>query len=775
MNMSALDPTADLAWKIAAAEAGEGRHVRILPAHLLIGLLSFDKVASLAQPGGNLTPELLNTVAEERDAIERSLMRSGAAPALRRQLRKRVGLGGFQHGSTKISRNPAVKAAFTRAAALAGGAATRARHLLAALLEGNDPLVLDVLAAEGIDPAHWRKALLDGAETEKAQAYLDRFGRDLTRLAEQKALGPVIGRRTEILQIVQTLARSSKNNPLLVGEAGVGKTAIVEALALRAVAGKEAQVLGGKRIIELNMGALLGGTQYRGELEERLQRIMEEVRAQPEVIVFIDEIHTVVGAGRVSGGGADAANLMKPALARGDFCCIGATTPEEYQRYIESDAALERRFEKIQIGEPSRAETLEILRGLRPRWEEHHAVRLGDAALEAATDLAVRFDLDHRLPDKAIDLIDKAAARTRLPALSMQAPESEAAPLPKVSLDEVTPLHVAQVLAEKHGLPLELVAEGLSGLRRSRMLDLETKLRAEVVGQDPAIARICRRLQLAYAGLGREHGPLAVFLLLGPSGVGKTETAIQLARNLFEGEQSLIRLDMSEYMESHSISRLIGAPPGYVGHDEEGQLTSRLRTRPHSLVLLDEIEKADPGVFDLFLQVFDAGRITDSKGRTADARQALFVMTSNLGAGGVALGFRGSEATREDEREELRKHFRPEFLNRIDEIVHFEALTETSAQEIVRHLLARIGERLRNQHGVSLSASGEAEGFLVERGWSATLGARELARTVERFVQAPLSSLILDGKIRRSLSWRLVYDEGGLYVVPDERPSAEEA
>jgi ATP-dependent Clp protease ATP-binding subunit ClpC len=767
--MSALDPTADLAWKVAAAEAGEGRHERILPAHLLIGLLSLDKVAHSAASGGNLTPGLLQTVAEERDLIADSLTRNGgAAPSLRRKLRRRIGLGGFQHGSMKISRSPAAREAFGRAAALAGGRATCGRHLLAALLEGDDPLVREVLAGEGIDPARWRRALLDGGEAGRPLPYLDRFGRDLTRLAEQKALGPVIGRRTEILQVVQTLARSSKNNPLLVGEAGVGKTAIVEALALRAVAGKEAQVLGGKRIIELSMGALLGGTQYRGELEERLQRIMEEVRAHPEIIVFIDEIHTVVGAGRVGGGGVDAANLMKPALARGDFCCIGATTPEEYQRYIESDAALERRFEKIPVGEPSREETLEILRGLRLRWEEHHAVRLSDPALEAAADLALRFDLDHRLPDKAIDLIDKAAARVRLPALSMQAPALDAGPLRgSTLLDEVTPLHVAQVLAEKRGLPLELVAEGLSGLRRSRVLDLAGELRAEIVGQDAAVARVCRRLQLAYAGLGRERGPLAVFLFLGSSGVGKTEMAVLLARSLFEGEQGFIRLDMSEYMESHSVSRLIGAPPGYVGHDEEGQLTSRLRTRPHSLVLLDEIEKAHTAVFDLFLQLFDAGRITDSKGRTADARQALFVMTSNLGAGGAALGFRGSDAAIENERDDLRKHFRPEFLNRIDEIVHFESLAETHALEIVRRLLARIGERLRNQHGVSLSTSGEAERFLVQQGWSAALGARELARAVERFVQVPLSALILDGKISRSPAWRVAYDEGGLYVVPE--------
>ena len=443
---------------------------------------------------------------------------------------------------------------------------------------------------------------------------LDRFGRDLTALARKGELGPIIGRRREILAVLQALARSSKNNPVLVGEAGVGKTAIVEAIAMRAAEGKDPAVLGGKRIVELSVGALLGGTEYRGAFEERVQGVIAEARAHPEVIVFIDELHALVGAGRVGQGGLDAANLLKPPLARGELRCIGATTIEEYRRFVESDPALERRFEKVLVEEPDRDETLEILRGLRPGLERHHGVSLPDETLAAAVDLSVRFEPDRKLPDKAIDLVDKAAARTRLPMLSLLRPtgarEGGVAP----EAPPVTPVIVARVLAEKRRLPLDIVTETLDTGIGSRLLALEGFLRERVLGQEEAIARVSRRLRLAFASPQGRRGPMAVLLFLGPSGVGKTETARLLAEHLFGSASGMIRIDMSELMEEHSVSKLIGSPPGYVGHEDEGQLTGAIRTKPHALLLLDEVEKAHPRVLDLFLQLFDEGRLDRLEG-----------------------------------------------------------------------------------------------------------------------------------------------------------------
>ncbi len=460
--------------------------------------------------------------------------------------------------------------------------------------------------------------------------YLNQYGDDLTRKAREGRIHQVIGRRDETLLIIQTLARRSKNNPVLVGEPGVGKTAIVENLAIRAVQGKD-PVLAGQRIVELNMGMLVSGTKYRGEFEERLTKILEELSSVPNIILFIDEIHTVVGAGS-AGGSSDAANILKPALARGNLKCIGATTIAEYRRYIEKDAALERRFEKIIINEPSRDEALEILKGIKSEYEKHHNIRISNKALEAAVDLSIRFDSDHRLPDKAIDLLATAASKTELPMLSMG---PDAARQPKIQGQdgsEVTENTIAQVLSEKINVPFEVIFGKTQTGESSQLLELEAKIKKELIGQDKAVEQVCQRLQMAYAGLGRRRGPLAVFIFLGPSGVGKTELARLLAAYLLGSESDMIRIDMSEYMEEHSVAKLIGSPPGYVGHEEEGQLTGKLRTKPHAVVLFDEVEKAHSRVFDLFLQLFDEGRLTDSKGRTVDAANAIFIMTSNISA-----------------------------------------------------------------------------------------------------------------------------------------------
>jgi ATP-dependent Clp protease ATP-binding subunit ClpC len=726
---------------------------------------------------------------EEIDAVDREAIASEVevlaatlerlnleAATLRRRLRGLTGVGDTNHHGRPVSRTPECKDAFRRAKEVAGGSIT-ALALLVSLLERSDDAIRAALGKSDVSPAMLRDELLKidlrevGAGNEKTSTpTLDQFGRDLTRLAVSGKLGPVIGRRHELLLLLQTLARRSKNNPVLVGDAGVGKTAIVEALAIRAAAGKDKAVLDGKRIVELNMGALLAGTKYRGEFEKRLTHILSEVKRNPNVVIFIDEIHTVMGAGGGSDQPLDAANMLKPALARGELRCIGATTPAEYRRHIEADPALERRFEKVLVGEPTREETLEILRGLKPKWEEHHQVRILDESLEAAVDLSLRFDTEHRLPDKAIDLVDKAAARTRVPILSAMAPE-EGGPITSGGsvYGDVTSEAVAYVLAEKRGIPPDRVMEGLEGSSASRLLELESFLEKRLIGQAEAVHRVAQRLRLAHSGMKTRRGPMAVFLFLGPTGVGKTEMARLLAEFLFGSSSELVRFDMSEYMEEHSVSKLIGAPPGYVGHDTEGQLSLHLNRRPYSVVLLDEIEKAHARIFDLFLQVFDEGRLTDSKGRTADARHVVFVMTSNLGVGKEPLGFgAGEEESIRVELilEEAQRWFRPELWNRIDEVVCFRPLAETDTIRILRPWIQAIGEKLREQHGVSLTVTPAAEAFIARAGYSPSLGARELQRTLERLLQVPLSDLILSGKIKRHKDWKLVYEEGGVYLLP---------
>jgi len=810
--MSRLSLGADLAWRFAAGEANGARHARIETGHLLIGLLSLEKLRKEQAGSFGLNDAALAGIRSERAEIA-SLLAAFAldAGSLRRALRRGLGEGPGG-GSGALSRSPACKAAFARAEELAAGRGANALHLLVALLESPEPPAREALADQRVDldkllvrarafalaaepaapagpPAAAPERIavpaavpspVPPAGADGGTPMLDRYSRDLTALAARGELGPVIGRRAELLRLLQTLARSSKNNPVLVGEAGVGKTAIVEALAIRAAQGKDPAVLGGKRIVELSLGGLLGGTEMRGELEKRLTRILEETRARPELIVFIDELHTVVGAGRASGGSADVANLIKPALARGELRVIGATTIAEYRSHVESDPALERRFEKIDVPEPSEAETLEILRGLREKWQRHHGVRIEDAALEAAVPLSVRFDPEHRLPDKAVDLVDKAAARARVPMLSMRAPdpkptdaEAPAAPAPS-SGPRVDARLVAEVLAEKRGLPLELVSqEGLE--RGARLLRLEPFLRERLIGQQPAIARVAARVQLAHSGLGERRGPLGVFLFLGPTGVGKTELARLLAEFLFGSAEALTRFDMSELQEEHSVAKLIGAPPGYVGHEEEGRLVSALRSKPYSVVLLDEAEKAHPRVFDLFLQVFDAGRVTDARGRSADARHALFVLTSNLGSQlqRERMGFAAGEpaaldAARTAALEEARRFFRPELLNRVDELLVFDPLGPDSIRAILGPLLGRLAQGVRERHGVGLRVDPQAEEFLARAGFSPAQGARELRRTVERLVEAPLANLALSGKLARHAAWRLVYDEGGVYLLPDE-------
>ena len=780
--MPTLSIAANIAWQIAAAEASAARFQFIEAEHILIGICSLEKALMLSPEDLGLNPNAIKSLQAEHGALKDLLGQQGLnMTILRRTARKEAGAGSYKHIENVIHRSPACKMVFNRAFEIAYPSdEASSLHLLASILENPGNIISSALVKAGISPDVFLKHLLaqiakegkelaydNGAEgrtpAESNTLYLDRYGRDLTQAARDGKLGPFVGRRNELLQVIQTLARSMKNNPALVGEA----------LAVRGVQGKDSQALGGKRIIELNMGILIGGTKYRGEFEERLTRIIDETRSNKDIILFIDEIHNLVRAGS-AGGSMDAADIMKPALARGELRCIGATTIAEYRQYIESDPALERRFEKIIINEPARDEAIEMLKGIRPKWENHYSKKITDRALEAAVDLSIRFDVDHRLPDKAVDLVDKAGARAQIPFLSMvMGKKGNEIKSAKKGDEEVTEVVIAQVLSEKSGIPLEIISGHLEGKGHSRLLGLSGFLKGRIIGQDEAVDRVSQRLVMTHSGIGKKKGPLAVFLFMGPTGVGKTELARSLTEFLFGSSSNMIRLDMSEYMEEHSAAKLIGSPPGYVGYEEEGQLTGKLRTKPYSVVLLDEIEKAHPRVFDIFLQVFDEGRLTDSKGRTVDARNSIFILTSNIQPeGNKVLGFLAGVGNSTDvSSERLKQVFRPEFINRIDEQITFRSLTKDDVTKILKTMLDEIVSDIKAQHDVLLLVAEEAKEYLVQKGFSPQYGVRELRRTVERLLQIPLSNLIISGRLKEHRSWKTVCSGGckeGISVVPAE-------
>ena len=628
------------------------------------------------------------------------------------------------------------------------------------------------------------------------------FGTDLNESAKQGKIDPVIGRDKEISRVIQILSRRTKNNPVLIGEPGVGKTAIAEGLAQRIVTGNVPEILRNKRIISLSISSMLAGAKYRGEFEERLKKAIDEVQKHDDMIIFIDEIHTLVGAGATEGA-MDAANILKPALARGEFQVIGATTLDEYKKHIEKDAALERRFQPVLVGEPSEEDALEILKGLRDRYEAFHKAKITDEALEAAVSLSSRYITDRFLPDKAIDVVDEAASKVRMKVFSaapdVKALETQLADVKKekeaaVTAQEfekaaemrdeekriekeindkkhatkensdaklvVTDEDIASVVAQWTGIPVSKIAQEESEL----LLHLEEELHKRVIGQDAAVVAVSKAVRRARAGLKDPKRPIGSFLFLGPTGVGKTELARALAVALFGDETAMIRLDMSEYMEKHTVSRLVGAPPGYVGYEEGGQLTDAVRRKPYSVILLDEVEKAHADFFNILLQVLDDGRLTDSQGRTVDFRNTVIIMTSNLGANALRksspeLGFlaakksdSASDASNEVNFKEAKKsvmdavkrHFRPEFLNRIDEMIVFHALTSNDLKQIVTILMDTVVKRLGDM-GLSLEISPAAMDLLVKEGSDFSMGARPLKRAIQRLIEDPISDLILQG------------------------------
>jgi ATP-dependent Clp protease ATP-binding subunit ClpC len=679
-------------------------------------------------------------------------------------------------------------------------------HLFLGILREGAGITGRVLAEAGLTASAVRSRVvtllgeiknLQGKKTGRAgkTQMLDTFGRDLTLLAQDKKLDPVVGRSQEIERVVQILSRRRKNNPVLLGEAGVGKTAIVEGLAQKIVSGDISRTLLGKRLVTLDLGLLIAGTRYRGEFEERLKKVIEEVVRNENVILFIDELHTLIGAGAAEGA-MDAANILKPALARGEIQCIGATTVDEYRKRIESDPALERRFQSVMVEEPTVPDTIEILKGLRGRYEDFHKVKITDDALVAAARLSDRYISDRFLPDKAIDLIDEAASKIMLQSseappelveisqqleelkkekdkaivgqefemaaqlrdreealkLRYEATSKKLEGLPRESYPEVNSEIIAQIASAWTGVPVTQLTQA----ETDRLLQMEDELKTHVVGQEEAIKVIAKSIRRARAGLKDPRRPIGSFIFLGPTGVGKTELGKRLAEFLFGDIDAIIRIDMSEYLESHTVSRLVGSPPGYVGFGEGGQLTEQVRRRPHSVVLFDEIEKAHPDVMNLLLQILDEGRATDAQGRQIDFKNTVIIMTSNVGADLIrketSIGF----VTKDDAKssydkmknvvlEELKKAFRPEFLNRVDETIVFRPLFKEDLAVIVDIMTAEINKRLEEK-GFMLAVTAKAKKYLVEKSYDPKYGARPLRRTIEEYIEDPLSEQVLRGK-----------------------------
>ena len=696
-------------------------------------------------------------------------------------------------------------------------------HLLLGLLREHDGMAAQVLVALGLKLEEVREEVLNllgaGGEPEEAQAgapgasgeegapgarrtksktpALDNFGRDLTDLAREGQLDPVIGRVDEIERVIQVLCRRTKNNPVLLGEAGVGKTAIVEGLAQKIVGKDVPEILHDRRIVALDLAMMVAGTKYRGQFEERIKAVMNEVRRAKNVILFIDELHTLVGAGGAEGA-IDAANVLKPSLSRGEIQCIGATTMDEYRKYIEKDGALERRFQTIMVNQPNREQTVDILKGLRDRYEAHHRVHITDIAISRAVELSNRYITGRVQPDKAIDVIDEAGARIRLKTMAkppdlasteeqiekLQIEKDEAvknadyeraaelrdkAEHLKAHMEEIERTWrdrsrevdgvvdeevVAEVVSKMTGVPLTRLAKE----EAQRLLELEKELHKRVVSQDQAIKAVSKSIRRARSGLKDPRRPMGSFIFAGPSGVGKTLLSKALAEFMFGDEEALIQIDMSEYMEKHNVSRLIGAPPGYVGYEEGGQLTERIRRRPYAVVLLDEIEKAHPDVFNMLLQIMEEGHLTDSFGRKVDFRNTVVILTTNIGAelikskGGFGFAKRDEEASYEKMKDmlhkEVERYFRPEFLNRLDDIIVFRSLTREDLYTIVDYELRKIRERLAEEHQIEMELTAEAKEFLIEKGFSPDFGARPLRRAIEQHVEDPISEDVLRGNYK---------------------------
>ena len=816
-------PRAEEALRLAQEAAEEMGHGYVGCEHILLGLMrEEDGIAHRVMQEYGMTEDMICTV------LERSVGKgmSGAAPT--------QGLTPRAKSAVELAVSEAMRT---------GAGYIGTEHLLMGLLREGNNMAIRVLDTVGIDPKKMYSSVVQKInegprasagsapaphrEDGKKGKTLAEFTRDLTEAARQGKLDPVIGREKEIQRVIQILSRRTKNNPVLIGEPGVGKTAIAEGLAQRIAAADVPEELLDKKVLSLDLSGMVAGTKYRGEFEERIKKTIDEVKKDGNVILFIDELHTIVGAGSAEGA-VDAANILKPALSRGEIRVVGATTLNEYRKYIEKDAALERRFQPVTVGEPTPETAIEILKGLRDKYESHHKLTITDEAIEAAVRLSVRYINDRFLPDKAIDLMDEAASRVRMDAEAaspeLKSLEEKLAALRKekaeviakqdyekaaqlrdieqnyvqqveierdnwrknlsVSRGTVGEEDIAKVVAGWTGIPVTRLTEDES----QRMLKLEETLHQRVVGQDEAVTAVAKAIRRSRVGLKDPKRPIGSFLFLGPTGVGKTELCKALAEAMFGNENDMIRIDMSEYMEKHTVSRLVGSPPGYVGHEEGGQLTEKVRRKPYSVVLFDEIEKAHEDVWNILLQILEDGIVTDSQGRRVDFKNTIIVMTSNVGARNITsadkpLGFDGRE-TEADEKarfdrikqavmEELRRTFKPEFLNRIDETIVFRQLTEEDIRHIAQRMLEITGKRMAQQD-ITLLADDDAVTALAKDGFDPQYGARPLRRAIQNEVEDAVAELMLEGKLQGGDTARICLRDGKVTIEKEASPAKEE-
>ena len=807
---------AKAALQIAESAARSWKHSYIGTEHILVGLLKEQEgTAGKILEEFGVDPEKLETLITQLIAPSGVLVAEKSA--------------GYSPRAQKI-KEQAVKEAEKQKEEQAG-----TEHLLLAMLRETDCVGTRLLYTMGVNIQKLYSAVLSAAEIDSNSTLeelqmqkkqkenknsttptLDQYSRDLTAMAADGKLDPVVGREKEIARLIQILSRRTKNNPCLVGEPGVGKTAIVEGLAQRIISGMVPDSVKNKRVVVLDLSGMVAGSKYRGEFEERIRNVINEVRSNQGILLFIDELHTIIGAGGAEGA-LDASNILKPSLSRGEIQLIGATTLEEYRKYIEKDAALERRFQPVTVEEPSEEETLEILKGLRPYYEQHHGVAIEDSALEAAVKMSVRYINDRFLPDKAIDIIDEAASKVRLggyhvtPEMDVlelklreiQNDKEKAVKAADLSMAKelqarqreieaeiagykekeerrnkrkkisVTESSVADIISDWTKIPVQRLTEG----ETRRLARLEKELHKRVIGQDEAVKSVAQAVKRGRVGLKDPNRPIGSFLFLGPTGVGKTELSKALAEAVFGSEQAMIRVDMSEYMEKHSVSKLIGSPPGYVGYDEGGQLSEKVRRNPYSVLLFDEIEKAHPDVFNILLQVLDDGHITDAHGRKVDFKQTIIIMTSNAGAQSIIepkkLGFMSNQDEKQDYdrmksgvMEEVRRLFKPEFLNRIDEIMVFHPLNKSHIKKIVNIMLKKLEKRCREQLEIELKITESVREFLAESGFDSKYGARPLRRAIQTKLEDPMANALLEGRIKRGETVRIQIRQKEICFTP---------
>ena len=807
---------AKAALQIAENAARSWKHSYIGTEHILVGLLKEQEgTAGKILEEFGVDPEKLETLITQLIAPSGVLVAEKSA--------------GYSPRAQKI-KEQAVKEAEKQKEEQAG-----TEHLLLAMLRETDCVGTRLLYTMGVNIQKLYSTVLSAAEIDSNSTLeelqmqkkqkenknsttptLDQYSRDLTAMAADGKLDPVVGREKEIARLIQILSRRTKNNPCLVGEPGVGKTAIVEGLAQRIISGMVPDSVKNKRVVVLDLSGMVAGSKYRGEFEERIRNVINEVRSNQGILLFIDELHTIIGAGGAEGA-LDASNILKPSLSRGEIQLIGATTLEEYRKYIEKDAALERRFQPVTVEEPSEEETLEILKGLRPYYEQHHGVAIEDSALEAAVKMSVRYINDRFLPDKAIDIIDEAASKVRLggyhvmPEMDVlelklreiQNDKEKAVKAADLSMAKelqarqreieaeiagykekeerrnkrkkisVTESSVADIISDWTKIPVQRLTEG----ETRRLARLEKELHKRVIGQDEAVKSVAQAVKRGRVGLKDPNRPIGSFLFLGPTGVGKTELSKALAEAVFGSEQAMIRVDMSEYMEKHSVSKLIGSPPGYVGYDEGGQLSEKVRRNPYSVLLFDEIEKAHPDVFNILLQVLDDGHITDAHGRKVDFKQTIIIMTSNAGAQSIIepkkLGFMSNQDEKQDYdrmksgvMEEVRRLFKPEFLNRIDEIMVFHPLNKSHIKKIVNIMLKKLEKRCREQLEIELKITESVREFLTESGFDSKYGARPLRRAIQTKLEDPMANALLEGRIKRGETVRIQLRQKEICFTP---------